>query len=61
MYVCLCEGVRFPGTEVICECGELNPGPPEEQPVLLTSEPSLQPEPCMFLSAVLSESLSVYF
>ena len=45
----LCEGVRSPGTGVIdsCElsygCWELNPGPLEEQPVFLTSEPSLQP------------------
>jgi hypothetical protein len=27
-----------------CGCWELNPGPLEEQPVLLTTEPSLQPE-----------------
>ena len=44
----LCEGVRSPGTGVTdnCElpCGywELNPGPLEEQAVLLTAEPSLQ-------------------
>lgn len=49
LHVCLYEGVRSPGTTVtdICElpCGfwKLNQGPPEEQPVLLASEPSLQP------------------
>jgi hypothetical protein len=26
-----------------CGCWELNPGPLEEQPVLLSAEPSLQP------------------
>ncbi|EDL37900.1 mCG146322, partial [Mus musculus] len=26
-----------------CDCQELNSGPPEEQSVLLTAEPSLQP------------------
>ena len=40
---------RSPGTgirdscELPCGCWELNPGPLEEQPVLLTAEPSLQP------------------
>ena len=40
-------GVRSSGTgvtdscELSCECWELNPGPPEEQPVLLTIELSL--------------------
>lgn len=49
LHVCLYEGVRSPGTTVIdiCElpCGfwKLNQGPPEGQPVLLASEPSLQP------------------
>jgi hypothetical protein len=49
MYVCLCEAVRSPGTGVTdsCElpCGywELNPVCPEEQTVILTTEPSLQP------------------
>ena len=44
------EGARSPATGVTdsCElpCGywELNPGPLEEQPVLLTTEPSPQPE-----------------
>ena len=45
--VCLC--VRFPGTgitencELPCRSWELNPGPLKKQPVLLTTEPSLQP------------------
>ena len=45
--VFLCEGARYPGTGVIDNCKlpcgywELNLGPLEEQPVLLTVEPSL--------------------
>jgi len=45
---CLCESVGFPeagvtdGYELPCGCWELNLGPLEEQPVLLTAEPSLQ-------------------
>ena len=31
------------GCEPPCGCWESNSGPPEEQSVLLTSEPSLQP------------------
>ena len=31
------------GCESPCGCWDLNPGPLEEQPVLLTAEPSLQP------------------
>lgn len=31
------------GLELPSVCWELNPGPVEEQPVLLTTEPSLQP------------------
>lgn len=31
------------GCEPPCGCRELNPRPLEEQPVLLTTEPSLQP------------------
>ena len=30
------------GCELPCGCWELNPGPLEDQPVLLTAEPSLQ-------------------
>jgi hypothetical protein len=49
LHVCLCEGVRSPETgianscELPYECWELNLGPLKEQPVLLTTEPSLQP------------------
>ena len=32
------------GSESLCSCWELNSGPPEEEPVLLTAEPTLQPE-----------------
>ena len=43
----LCKGSTSPGTavtdkcELPCGCWELNPGPLEEQPLLLTSELSL--------------------
>jgi hypothetical protein len=46
--------VRSPETgvtdscELPCWCWELNLDPLEEQPVLLTTEPSLQPPPCFF-------------
>ena len=55
LHVCLCttcvpkESIRYPGTGVRDGCGppcghwEANPGPLEEQPVPLTTEPSLQP------------------
>jgi hypothetical protein len=45
--MCLCEGVRTPGIGIIdcyelpCRCWELNPDPLQEQPVLLTTDPSL--------------------
>ena len=48
-FLSVCVGVRSSGTEVKdacelpCRCWELNPGPLEEQPVLLTAELSLQP------------------
>lgn len=48
---------RFPGTgvtgscELLCECWELNPGPVEEQPVLLT----ISPVACLVVL------LSIYF
>ena len=54
-YVHWREGVRFPaaGSSDSCElpygCWELNPGPLEEQHVLLTTEPSLQ---CIMTTAV---------
>ena len=31
------------GPELPCGCWELNSGPPEEQLILVTTEPSLQP------------------
>jgi hypothetical protein len=51
VFTCMCvgEAVGSPGTgvtdrcELPCGCWELSPGPLEEQPVLLTTEPSLQP------------------
>ena len=49
LHVSCVGGVRFPGTGVTgrcewsCGCCELNPGPLEEQPVLLGVEPLLQP------------------
>jgi hypothetical protein len=49
LHVCLCAGVGSPTTGVAdsCEppyeCWESIPGPLQEQPVLLTTEPSLQP------------------
>ena len=47
LHVCLRKGVRYAGTGVIdscelpCGCWELNPGPLEEQSLLLTTESSL--------------------
>ena len=52
LYASLYEGIRSPGIgvtdsgELPCGCWELSPGPLEEQPVLLTTEPSLQC-PCL--------------
>lgn len=49
------EARRELGTGVIdgcgrtCRCDGLNPGPQEEQPVFLTAEPSLQPQPLFCL------------
>jgi len=59
----MCIGMRVsesPGTgvtdscELTCGCWELKPGPLEEQPVLLTSEPSLQPPHLLFLKDLLN-------
>ena len=47
--VCLCEGVESLGTgvtkscELLCGYWKLNSGPLEEQPMLLTAKPPLQP------------------
>jgi hypothetical protein len=45
LHVCLYEGIgsHVTGVKDKYECWELNLGPLEEQPVLLTAEPSLQP------------------
>ena len=50
LHLCLYKSIAFPGTGVTysCKlprsgCWELNPNPLEEQPVLSTTEPSLQP------------------
>ena len=37
------------GSEPPCGCWELNSGPLEEQPVLLTAEPSLQPKDLFYV------------
>jgi E3 ubiquitin-protein ligase NEDD4 len=48
------EGVGSPGIgvtdscELPCGCWELNSGPLKKQPVLLTTEPSLNPTPTFF-------------
>ena len=44
------EGIRshYRWGEPPCGCWELNSGPREEQSVLLTTEPSLQPNMCIF-------------
>lgn len=53
---CWCEGVRFPGTvatdscELPCVFWELTPNPLEEESVLTTAEPSLQPLQLIFYS-----------
>lgn len=57
--VCLYEGVRYPETGVtdICEIffglWELNLDPLEEEPVLLTHKPSLQPQLLLLLWVIL--------
>jgi len=49
LHVCLCEGADYSETgipdscELPCGCWELNLDPLEEQSVLLSTEPSLQP------------------
>ena len=59
LHVCLCDSVRSPGTgatvscELPCGCRESNPCPLEEEPVLLTTEPSFQlpllhPQPAIY-------------
>jgi hypothetical protein len=59
------QGVRSPGTGVTnrcdlsCGCWELNLGHLEEQPVLLTIEPFLQPLG-FILNLIYSKMLTVY-
>ena len=54
-HVHLCEGVRSSEAGVTgsgespCGCWELNPDPLEEQSVLLTAEPTLQPQVRRFI------------
>ena len=54
----MCIGIRSPGTgvtdsrELPCGCWELNLDPLEEQPVLLTTEPSLQSQSFVFYVGV---------
>jgi hypothetical protein len=55
-------GHRVPITddrEPLCGCWELNSGPQEKQPVLLTAKPSLQPSSC-FLSWILNVLFNNY-
>lgn len=66
LHICLCEIVGAPETRVTgsyeLPCGgwELNPAPLEEQPLLLTSESSLQPEKdCLFFKIALLSCLKV--
>jgi len=49
------------GCEPPCGCWELNSGPLEEQPVLLTTEPSLQPLPSFFQCQVSKVSVGVFW
>jgi hypothetical protein len=57
MYTCMSEEAQdftTDGCEPPCGCWELNSGPLEEQPVLLTTEPSLQPQHCVFNVTILT-------
>jgi hypothetical protein len=47
------------GCEPPCGCWELSSGPLEEQSVLLTAEPSLQPQCSTFLMLQLSNTVHV--
>lgn len=53
------EGVGSPGTggpdayELLCRSWELNTGPLGEQPVLVTTEPSLQPKQSCFCNEII--------
>jgi hypothetical protein len=41
--------VVIDGSERPCECWELNPGPVQEDLILLTSQPSLKPSTCVLV------------
>ena len=47
------------GCELPCGCWELNSGPLEEQSVLLTAEPLLQPPKCFLRVVVIDGNLSI--
>jgi len=49
------------GCEPPCSCWELNSGPLEEQSVLLTAEPSLQPIACIVYYKLLHKLASMHF
>ena len=61
------EGIKFPGPRIIhgcdslCEYWDSNQGPLEEQPVLLTTEPSLMPRIFLLNTALLLMEMSVTF
>ena len=67
LHVCLNEGVGSHRPKVIgiCDlpygCWELNPGPLEEQPVLLTAEPSLQSLLNLLMQGLLKEPEAYHF
>ena len=46
------------GYEPLCGCWKLNSGPLEEQPVFLTSEPSVHLQPALF--PFLRKTLTIY-
>ena len=49
LFVCLLYVSTLSLSSDLCSCWELNSGPQEQQPVLLTTEPSLQPPALEFL------------
>jgi hypothetical protein len=67
LHVCLREGIRSPGTGVTesCElprgCWELYQDPLGEQPVPLTSEPSLWPQDFPLKNLLFENFIHVYF
>jgi hypothetical protein len=60
------EGIRFVtrvtnGCELPCGCWELNPGLQEEEPVLLTTEPSLQALTCILVGILFACFVFFFF